>query len=259
MLSEERLNLIRQQLTQSGKVLASDLAIEFDCSEDTIRRDLRELAKSGFCKRVYGGALAHPPAPAPNSGSIEVRSRRQIDSKSRLAKAAVTSLATCDTIFIDASSTNLIIAEALPRDRKINVVTNAPAIALALKDHQMCTIMMIGGLFNSDKGICYGPQAVRDIENIYADVFVLGACGVDAVTGLTALDPSEAEVKRAMVSQSAKVLVASTTNKLGTVAPFRVMHTSSQIQLIVDSDVSTDLLESLRRTDMVVEVVTSQG
>lgn len=257
MLSEERLNRIRQQLTETGKVLASDLAVEFDCSEDTIRRDLRELARKGFCKRVYGGALAHAPAPAPDRGSIEVRSHYEIESKSRLAKAAVASLATCNTIFIDASSTNLVIAEALPRDRRINVVTNAPAIAVALKDHKLCTIIMLGGLFNSDKGICYGPQTVRDIENIYADTFVLGACGVDAVTGLTALDPSEAEVKRAMVNQSARVLVASTTGKLGTVAPFKVMDVSSQIQLIVDVGVSTDLVESLRRTDMTVDVVTS--
>ena len=137
------------------------------------------------------------------------------------------------------------------------MVTNAPAIAVALKDHKLCTIIMLGGLFNSDKGICYGPQTVRDIENIYADTFVLGACGVDAVTGLTALDPSEAEVKRAMVNQSARVLVASTTGKLGTVAPFKVMDVSSQIQLIVDVGVSTDLVESLRRTDMTVDVVTS--
>ncbi len=257
MLSEERLNHIRQQLTENGKVLASELAIEFGCSEDTIRRDLRELAKSGFCKRVYGGALAHPPTPAPNTGSIELRSRHHVETKVRLAKAAIAALENCNTIFIDASSTNLVIAEAFPRDRKINVITNAPAIAVALKDHALCTTMVIGGLFNSDKGICYGPQTVRDIENVYADVFVLGACGVDAVTGLTALDPSEAEVKRAMVNQSAQVLVASTTNKLGTVAPFKVMDASSQIQLIVDRDVDVDVLESLRRTDMTVEVVAS--
>lgn len=255
MLSEERINLIRQQLTENGKVLASDLALAFDCSEDTIRRDLRELAKTGFCKRVYGGALINPPTPAPNAGSIYVRNTRCTESKARLSKAAVATLENCNTIFIDASSTNLAIAEAFPRDRKINVVTNAPAIAEALKDHSLCTILVIGGLFNSDKGICYGPQAIRDIENIFADLFILGACGVDAVTGLTALDPSEAEVKRAMVNQSAKVLVASTTSKLGTVAPFKIMDASSQIHILVDNDVSADLLESLRRTDMIVDVV----
>lgn len=255
MLSEERLHLIRRQLTDNGKVLASELAVSFDCSEDTIRRDLRELAKSGFCKRVYGGALLHAPAPAPNVGSIEVRSRHQIETKARLARAAIAALQDCSTILIDASSTNVVIAEALPRDRKINVITNAPAIAVALKDHALCTTIIVGGLYNSDKGICYGPQAIRDIENVFADVCILGACGVDPVTGLTALDLSEATVKRAMVNQSQRVLVASTTNKIGTVAPFKIMDTSSQIHLLVDNDVDSELLEGLRRTDMVIDVV----
>lgn len=255
MLSEERLNLIRQHLAKHGKVLSADLALEFGCSEDTIRRDLRELARTGYCKRVYGGALAHPPGPAPNPGSIMARRGYDAESKARLAQVAVAALEGCNTIFIDASSTNLAIAEALPRDRKINVITNAPAIAVALGDHPLSTTIMIGGLFNSDKGICYGPQTLREIENIYADAFVLGACGVDAGTGLTALDPSEAEVKRAMVNQSAKVLVASITSKLGTVAPFRIMDASSQVHLIVDHDIDEELLGKLRQTDMKIGMV----
>lgn len=255
MLSEERLNVIRHRLTQNGKVLAVDLAVEFGCSEDTIRRDLRELARSGFCKRVYGGALAHLPAPAPNPGSLVDRRGFDAESKNRLARAAVAALEDCSTIFIDASSTNLLIAEALPRDRKINVITNAPAVAVALSNHPMSTILMIGGLYNGDKGICYGPEAVRAIGNIYADTFVLGACGVDAITGLTALDPSEVEIKRAMANQSEKVLVASITNKLGTVAPFKIMDASSQVHLIVDEDVDDDLFDKLRLTDMNIQKI----
>ena len=57
LLLRERQGIIRKRLAEEGRVIAADLAQEFRISEDTIRRDLREMAAAGFCRRVYGGAL----------------------------------------------------------------------------------------------------------------------------------------------------------------------------------------------------------
>jgi DeoR/GlpR family transcriptional regulator of sugar metabolism len=43
-LPEERQRSILVLLTEQGRVVASELARKFNTSEDTIRRDLRELA-----------------------------------------------------------------------------------------------------------------------------------------------------------------------------------------------------------------------
>ena len=56
MLTDQRHQLIRDRLAAEGSVLAGELASRFGVSEDTVRRDLRELAKAGHCRRVYGGA-----------------------------------------------------------------------------------------------------------------------------------------------------------------------------------------------------------
>ena len=58
MLTDERHQIIRDRLAAEGRVLAGELAGRFGVSEDTVRRDLRELAKAGHCRRVYGGAVA---------------------------------------------------------------------------------------------------------------------------------------------------------------------------------------------------------
>ena len=123
MLTDERLDLIRAQLARQGKVLANDLAAQFGVSEDTIRRDLRELARQGFCRRVYGGALL----PSPDSGSLAARVSSHQDAKAELARTTSRLLRDGQTLFIDAGSTNLAIANALPQELKLTVVTNAPA------------------------------------------------------------------------------------------------------------------------------------
>jgi predicted HTH transcriptional regulator len=56
-LREERHQYILELLASEGRVLTADLSSRYRVSEDTIRRDLRELASSGKIQRVHGGAL----------------------------------------------------------------------------------------------------------------------------------------------------------------------------------------------------------
>jgi DeoR/GlpR family transcriptional regulator of sugar metabolism len=232
MLTGERLDRIRGQLRAKGKVLATELALQFDVSEDTIRRDLRELAKLGECRKVYGGALR----PTPDLGTLADRSALQQGSKCALARTAAGLVKSGQTIFIDAGSTNLAIARALPLSHRLTIVTNAPSIATALSEHPNCTILMLGGTFDPVKGACLGPQAIREASQIFADLFILAACGVDTTAGVTALDVAEAELKRTLINQSSLLLVAATAEKLGTVAPFKIAEASALDHLIVESN-----------------------
>lgn len=69
MLVGERRELLLGRLAAEGKVLAKDVAAELGVSEDSIRRDLRDLAAAGLCQRVYGGALPiSPPSPTTRAG-----------------------------------------------------------------------------------------------------------------------------------------------------------------------------------------------
>lgn len=232
VLTDERLDRIRELLNANGKVLANDLAAQFKVSEDTIRRDLRELAKLGVCRRVYGGALL----PTPDLGPFAARATAGQDRKASLARAAVGLIKHGQTIFIDAGSTNLAIAAALPRDKQVTIVTNAPAVATALSDHTNCTVIVLGGVYDRGKGACLGAQAVREASHIFADMFILGACGVDTMAGVTALDAGEAEIKRMMIAQSSLLLIAATSDKLGTVAPFKIADASRIDHLIIEGD-----------------------
>lgn len=234
LLLQERHSLIQQRLQADGRVLALDLAQQLQVSEDTIRRDLRDLAAAGLCQRVYGGALRLPePTSAPDHGSLNARLAVRPASKSRLAQAAVGVVQANDILFLDAGSTNLAIAAALP-DYPLTVITNAPAIGALLVERPAIELIMIGGRVDARSGASLGASALRDVAQLRPDLYFAGACGVDVHSGVSAFHFEEAEFKRCVAAVSKAVLVAATDDKLGTAAPYQVMAAAGLAYLVVE-------------------------
>lgn len=232
LLLGERQDLIRARLAASGRVIAAELAQELGVSEDTIRRDLRELAASGHCRRVYGGALRVSPA---SSGTMSERMAVAEDRKAALARAVAGLVPPGAAVFLDAGSTNLAVARALPAQGNLTVATNAPVIAAALVERGITTIQ-IGGLIDPHAGAAIGAKAMRDAEAFRPDVCVLGACGIDREAGITAVGFEEAEFKRFVASRSRTILVAVTNDKLSTAAPHSVVPLSRVGHVVVEAD-----------------------
>lgn len=197
LLLDERHRLIRERLAAEGRVLATDLARDLGTSEDTIRRDLRELASLGECRRVYGGALSISPA----SGTMAERQTQDVDRKAALAREAVELVVSGQIIFLDAGSTNLAIARALPKNANLTVATNAPAIALALLDKVGIDVILVGGVMDVRAGAALGAQAVRDASGMAPDICFVGACAADLQQGVGAFGFEDAVLKRALVEE----------------------------------------------------------
>lgn len=238
LLPQERHDLILQRLNTDGKVLATQLAQDLNVTEDTIRRDLRDLAAAGLCQKVYGGAVRMPAAP--EGGTLTQRMARQQTDKSRLAAAAATLVRQGAVIFLDAGSSNLAIAEALP-PVPLTVLTNAPSIAARLLDQPNIDLVMIGGRIKQSLGGSVGATALREVEQVHPDLYFIGACGVDVAAGVTAVDYEEAEFKRRLAAQSKATAVVATGAKLGAVASYRVLPISQLTHLIVEAEAGEEL------------------
>jgi len=233
--------LILDRLTREGRVLAADLAREFRTSEDTIRRDLRDLAAAGRCRRVYGGALPVSPA----AGTLAQRSATAPDVKRALARAAAALVTAGQVVVIDSGSTNLRIAEALPRDLGLTVVTNAPAVATALCGRMRCTVILLGGRVHPEIGATFGPSALRDFDGIRADIAFVGACGLAPEAGLTVFDAEEASFKRQLTERSGRLVAALTADKLGTAAPFGFASAARLDDLVIEASTPESRLDGL--------------
>jgi DeoR/GlpR family transcriptional regulator of sugar metabolism len=124
----ERQQQILERLRCDGRVLAVALAETFATSEDTIRRDLRDLAGRGLCRRVYGGALPVSPA----SSSAQVRAGEATGRKAALGGALAALVAPGSLVFVDSGSANLAAVKAFPEGLRLTAATHDPAIAAAL-------------------------------------------------------------------------------------------------------------------------------
>ena len=116
-LPSERQQTILGLLQQHGRVLSAQLAVDLQVSEDSIRRDLRDLAQQGLCRKVYGGAL---PA-TPDFPPLSARQTVQKTQKQALAREAAAQIRAGDTVLLDAGSTNSAIAACLPEIGRAHV------------------------------------------------------------------------------------------------------------------------------------------
>jgi DeoR/GlpR family transcriptional regulator of sugar metabolism len=243
LLPDERERLILERLRAQGRVLAAELAVELNTSEHTVRRHLRDLAAAGHCKRVYGGALLSSPADL----SAATRMEQAVDRKQRLAIAAASIVQPKQVILLDAGSTNVAIAQALPDNAGLTVVTNSPEACLRMLDRPGFNVILIGGRIGKHVAGATGATALLQIQQLKADLCFLGACALDPVEGVAAFDAEDAELKRAMVKASGLVAIAMTSEKLMTAAPFVVAPASAVDCLIVEADLSAERRNTLKQ------------
>ena len=239
MLTQHRKQLLLSRLAKDGRIIAKDVSAELTLSEDTIRRDLRELAAHGLVQRVHGGAL--PPAPQP--GTFAHRQETRTDAKAALAQAAAGLLVDASVILLDGSTTNLELARRLPADRVRTVLTNSPPIAAALADHPTADVVMIGGRLLKQAQVTVGPTAVDFIRSVRADAVVLGVCALHPEHGLSTDDLEEAHVKRAMVAASADVIALATSNKLRAGGPYVVAPVAELTHVVAEASAPAELLD----------------
>jgi DeoR/GlpR family transcriptional regulator of sugar metabolism len=170
LLLQERQARILDLLRNDGRVLAPELARSLGVSEDTVRRDLRGLARAGLCRRVYGGALL----PAPDASPLPARIAARSEERQRLARAAANLVEPGNVVFIDAGSTNVAIAEALPDQMPITLVTNSPAVALACEPRTLPRLLWNMTSGSSHSGTAPGAVLTRPASASHRRFGILG-------------------------------------------------------------------------------------
>jgi DeoR/GlpR family transcriptional regulator of sugar metabolism len=230
LMAAERQAAILDRIRKNGRVLASELAVEFDTSEDTIRRALRDLATKGYCQRVYGGALAVAPA----SGPLAARSTESVDRKAALGAALASLIGERQFVYIDGGTTNLAAARRIPENLEITVATQDPAIGAALATRQDITLIMIGGQVKPHLGSAVGVEATRQMMDLRPDLLLLGICALDSQAGVGAFDAEDAAFKQLLVKNARRTVTAALNEKLGTTSPFKVCPIDALDTLVVE-------------------------
>jgi DeoR/GlpR family transcriptional regulator of sugar metabolism len=238
VLTSHRKQHILDVLRRSGQVVAKDVSQELGLSEDTIRRDLRELASEGLLQRVHGGALPTSAA----LGNFAARLHVATDEKRILGRAAAQMVRHGQVVILDGGTTAVQIARQFPAELRATVVTHSPTIAVELVEHRFIEVVLIGGKLFKHSVVSVGAAAVEAISRIHADTYFMGVTGIHPKMGLTTGDLEEAHIKRALSKSAAETIVLASSEKLNSASPYVIMPLPELTGMIVSADTKRELL-----------------
>lgn len=222
------------------------LAEQLNVSAETIRRDLTALERQGVLRRTHGGAI-----PIQRLGfdpALITRSSAMVEEKMRIGEAAVSYLPAEGSILIDGGSTTIALAESIPADRSLTVLTIALPTGLSLAAKPNLTVLMPGGAIRARSMCMVGPWAVRDLADVRVDTAFIGTNGLSIERGLSTSDQAEAVTKQAMIKAARRVVVLADHSKIGADDFYRFAALSDIDVLITDTGLDPDLAEDLRAT-----------
>ncbi|PFH26875.1 DeoR/GlpR family DNA-binding transcription regulator [Burkholderia sp. JKS000303] len=248
MLTTQRKKVILDALARDGQVLAAELSAQFGVSEDTIRRDLRELAAEGLLQRVHGGALPASPAVAP----FAQREALEPEEKRRIARRAAQMIAPGQVAIVDGGTTSALLVSQLPPDLRATIVTHSPSVAVALAAHPSIDVILIGGRLYKHSIVSVGAAAMEGIARIHADLYFMGVTGVHPVAGLSTGDFEEAAIKRALAERAAETVVLASQSKLRAASQFVIGELALAQTIVVERETDAALTEPIEAAGVTV-------
>lgn len=249
VLTAQRKKLILSRLARDGQIIAKDLALEWDVSEDTIRRDLRELAGAGRLQRVHGGALPASLA----DGDLRVRETVSVREKVALGRTGAAMIRCGQVVILDGGTTAIQIARHLAPDLRATLITHSPNVAVELAAHSGIEIIMLGGRLYRHSMVNVGAALIDAAAKVRADLYFMGVTGVHPKAGLSTGDGEEAAVKRALHERSAETIVLASSEKLLAASAFVVTALSDIAAVIVPAATPPRTVSAIRAAGVKVE------
>ncbi|MGL4423619.1 MAG: DeoR/GlpR family DNA-binding transcription regulator [Gemmataceae bacterium] len=239
MLNQERKTYLLSILLGTGRIIAKEVSRDLGVSEDTIRRDLRELARDGRLKRVHGGAVPNAPASAPFPRRLGIATHE----KNEIGKHAAAMVETGHVVFLDGGTTAVQLARSLPQNLKATIITHSPHVALELLGHASLHIEIVGGTLLRHSIVTGGAATIAWLDRYRPDICFIGATGLHPEQGITTGVSEDAEVKRAIIARSGSTLILASSEKFGAVSPFEIARWENVDGLIVAEEAKAKATE----------------
>lgn len=247
MLKQERIAFILKQINLHNKVLSADLSAQLDISEDTIRRDLNELAETGKIVKVHGGALSksfHFPF-----HEVEIYAR---DSKKEIASKSLDLIKNDMILLLGGGTTMIELARIIPENLKAMLFTISPLVALEVAEHSNVNVNLIGGQLSRNSHVSIGSHVVNLLSEIKVDLCFLGTNGLSLEAGVTDSDWEVVQVKKAMIKSAEKTAILTIAEKLGSIQKMKVCNLNSVDYLITDLKKDNATLAEYAKTVTVI-------
>ena len=231
MLKKERQEFILHQLNLHNKILCADLSNKMGVSDDTIRRDLQELALEDKLIKVHGGALSKSFHTA-----FDRKMVYNLEDKHIIAQKTAALVQSGMYILTSGGTSILEFAKSLDSNLNATFFTCSLNAAIEFAHHPSIEVVMIGDKVSKDSMLTTGASAMQTIESIQADLCILGINSLDTQFGLSENDWEVVQIKKAMIKASKKTICIGISEKLNSQQKIKVANLDEIDILITELD-----------------------
>ncbi|MGN6494390.1 MAG: DeoR/GlpR family DNA-binding transcription regulator [Agriterribacter sp.] len=242
MLKQERQSFILRQVNLHNRVLSVDLSQKMQVSEDTIRRDLNEMAKQNQLIKVHGGALSKS-----FHLSIDTNPVYAVSGKKAIAQKACGLIKDGMFVLTTGGTTIIELAKSLPPELSATFITASLPAAYEYIHHPNIEVIFMGDKISKSSKIAIGGETIEKIRNINADLCFLGINAIDTANGVTDNDWDVVQVKKAMIESSQKVIALSISEKLNTWQKIKVCDLDKVDILITELEPTNEQLSPYQK------------
>jgi len=238
MLKRERQAYILHQVNLHNKVLSTDLSQHINVSDDTIRRDLQELAEAGKLIKVHGGALS----PSFHHGHHTSREVYSYTQKKIIAQKAASLIQDGMFVLTGGGTTIIELARALPMNLHATFISGSIPAIFEYMNHPNIDVIVIGDKISKNSKITVGMEAISRIRQLNADLCFLGINAINTENGVSDSDWEVVQIKRAMIESARKLVCLTIAEKINSQQPIQVCSCQKIDTLITELSPDEPLL-----------------
>jgi DeoR/GlpR family transcriptional regulator of sugar metabolism len=238
MLKIERQNFILHQVNLHNKVLSNDLSKQIKVSDDTIRRDIQQLAEKGKVIKFHGGALS----PSFHNTHVSSKDVYAYQQKKIIAQKAITLIKDGMFVLTSGGTTIIEMAKALPLELRATFISGSiPALSEYIL-HPNIEVIAIGDKISKDSKITVGSDAISGIKKLKVDLCILGISAINLENGVSDNDWEVVQVKKAMVESANRLVCLTIAEKVNSQQPLQICDYKKIDTLITELSPDDELL-----------------
>ena len=244
-----------EHLDAVGACSYQDLATLLNVSEMTVRRDVDKLLQRGKLIKNLGGAQTiHAPRHFYESGVQQRLPIHRLE-KNQIAREALRRIQPRATIFLDGSTTCLVLARHLAEKLQgLSVVTHSALACLEFGRATENTIHSLGGQFDPASACFVGSTAEEAARRFFVDIAFLSTKGFLPEEGTFESSIATFRIKQMVAEQAARVVLLVDHSKFGQRALCKVLDIAQIDEVITDAGTAAADLALMEQRGVVVRV-----
>ena len=213
MTNKQRTDLIERHIREHKYADLRSLADRFSGSISTVRRALDTLENRGIVRRHHGGASLIEMDALSQEYDFLLRIQRQADQKFVIASLVAEQVEPGTTVILDGGTTTYAVARLLA-EKRVQVITNSLPVASLFGEVGNTETIVTGGSILGRTAVLVGPLCEASIEQVHADVAILGGTGITE-NGVWNNNALVIAAQRKMIAAAERTVFALDASKFG--------------------------------------------